>query len=46
MILRDDGEVKSASNESECESMSAFENVGDVKYIVNCESLIILSISS
>jgi hypothetical protein len=43
MILRDDGEVESASDESECESMSAFE---DVEYIVNSESLVILSISS
>jgi len=46
MILRDDGEVESASDESKCESMSAFEDVGDVEYIVNSESLVILSISS
>jgi hypothetical protein len=46
MILRADGEVESASDESECESMSAFEDVGDVEYIVNSESLVILSISS
>jgi hypothetical protein len=33
MILRDDNEIKSASDESECESLPTLEDVKDVKYI-------------
>jgi hypothetical protein len=39
MILRDDGVVESASDESECESMSALEDASDIEYFVNDESL-------
>jgi len=41
MILRDDGVVESASDESECESMSALEDASDIEYVVNDESLVI-----
>jgi len=37
MILRDDREVESSSDESECESMPAVEDANDVEYTVNDE---------
>jgi len=37
MILRDDREVESSSDESECESMLAVEDANDVEYTVNDE---------
>jgi hypothetical protein len=41
MILRDDGEVELATDESEYKSMWALKNVSDVEYVVNNESLVI-----
>jgi hypothetical protein len=37
MILRDDREVESSSDESECESMPVVEDANDVEYTVNDE---------
>jgi hypothetical protein len=37
MILRDDREVESSSDESECENMPAVEDANDVEYTVNDE---------
>ena len=39
--MRNDGEVKSASDEFECESMSVLQDASDVEYIVNDESLVL-----
>jgi hypothetical protein len=41
MILRDDREVELASDESECESISAFKDSSNVEYDVNGKSFVI-----
>jgi len=41
MILRDDGEVESTTDESEYKSIWVLKDVSDVEYVVNNESLVI-----
>lgn len=42
MILRNDGEVKSVSDESKYENISRLEDVGDVEYVVNGEFIVVM----
>jgi hypothetical protein len=41
MILKDDGKVKSTSDEYEGENMIAFKDVSDVEYAINGELFVI-----
>jgi len=41
MILRDDGEIVSTSEESDCDDMPPFENVSDLEYAVGDKVLVI-----
>jgi hypothetical protein len=42
MILRNDGEVESVSDESKCENISGLEDADDVEYVVNGEFIVIM----
>jgi hypothetical protein len=42
MILRNDGEVESISDESKCENISRLKDVDDVEYVVNGEFVVIM----